>query len=156
MSKTWDFKEQLALGLKAQQEFMEFYHEPVVLATTLAYDFKVVSSGKKLELKADDWDHEETENFFFERWSDVHKEKPGGPWQSRKKRADVFVYLFSRNGIYYQFNDIKRLCKVLEQIVRREKLGLIYIKNKGWFTAGYKIPRHMLEELYEVYEVPGI
>ena len=68
---------------------------------------------------------------------------------------DTFVYYFARNGIYYQFNDVKKLCKVLERIVREEKLQLVLIKNQGYRTAGYKVPRHLLAELYDVYEVPG-
>ena len=155
-SKVFDFKVQLAYGLQAQKDFHDIYHRPLVAADTLAYDFKVVSTGERLELKTDDWDHEKTENFFFERYSAWERQSPGGPWQSRSKRVNVFVYYFARNGIYYQFSDIKRLCKVLDRIIRKEKLGLVLIKNKGYHTAGYKVRRDLLEELYDVYEVPGI
>jgi hypothetical protein len=152
--KTFKFKEQLEYGLKAQQDFFDIYHKPLIAATTRAYDFKVVSSGKKLELKTDDWDHDETENFFFERYSVWEKESPGGPWQSRKKRVDLFVYYFARNQVYYEFSDLKLLCKVLERIVRKEKLRLVLIKNQGYYTAGYKIRRDLLQDLYTIYEVP--
>lgn len=152
--RVFSWKEQLAYGLQAQQDFHEIYHKPLTAASTFAYDFKVVSTGEKLELKTDDWDHEETPNFFFERFSVWEKQSPGGPWQSRRKRVDVFVYYFARNGIYYEFRDIKKLCKVLDRIIRQEKLGMILIKNQGYRTGGYKIRRDLLEELYEVYEVP--
>ena len=154
MTRTFKWKEQLEYGLKAQEDFFEIYHKPLIAASTRAYDFKVVSSGKKLELKTDDWDHEHTPNFFFERYSVWEKESPGGPWQSRAKRVDVFVYYFARNGIYYEFGDIKQLCKVLDQIVRKEKLQLVLIKNQGYRTAGYKVRRDLLQDLYDVYEVP--
>ena len=153
--KQFSWKVQLEYGKQAELDFMEIYHRPLTLATTFAYDFKVVKTGEKLELKTDDWDHEETPNFFFERFSVWEKESPGGPWQSRRKRVNTFVYYFARNGIYYQFNDVKKLCKVLEQIVRKEKLQLVLIKNQGYRTAGYKVPRHLLTELYDVYQVPG-
>lgn len=153
MSKTFDFKQQLEFGQQAERDFMECYHSPLVLATTFAYDFKLVECGSKLELKTDDYCHDKTPNFFFERWSDVHKKKPGGPWQSRKKRADIFCYYFIRNGIYYQFNDIKLLCKELNTYIKDNKLGYIPVRNKGWITAGYKIPREEMSHLYDVYEI---
>jgi hypothetical protein len=155
-AKVFSWKEQLAYGLQAQKDFHDIYHRAITAATTLAYDFKVVSTGEKLELKTDDWDHEITPNFFFERWSVWEKERPGGPWQSRAKRVDCFVYYFARNRVYYEFRDVKALCKALDRIIRKEKLGLVMIKNQGYHTAGYKIPRHLLEDLYDVYEVPGI
>ena len=155
-NKVYTWEQQLAYGLQAQQDFHDIYHRPLTAATTFAYDFKVVRTGEKLELKTDDWDHESTPNFFFERWSNWEKQTPGGPWQSRAKRVDCLVYYFARNGIYYEFRDIKKLCKVLDRIIRQEKLGLVLIKNRGYRTGGYKIPRHLVEDLYEVYEVPGI
>jgi len=151
--KTFKFKEQLEYGLQAQAKFHDIYHEPLVAATTLRYDFKRVKDGKKLELKTDDWDHSSTENFFFERFSVWEKGSPGGPWQSRKHSVDVFVYYFARNEIYYEFDDIKLLCKELERIVRKEKLRLVLIKNQGYYTAGYKIKRKWVTDLCDVYEV---
>jgi len=153
MSKVFDFKKQLEFGQQAERDFMEFYHEPLVLATTFAYDFKLVESGNKLELKTDDYCHTKTPNFFFERWSDYHKKKPGGPWQSRKKRADIFCYYFARNNIYYQFDNIKLLCKELDTYIKDNKLGFVMVRNKGWITAGYKIPREAVAHLYEIYEI---
>lgn len=150
--KTFKFKEQLAYGLQAQQDFFDIYHRPLIEANTRAYDFKVVATGEKLELKTDDWDHDKTENFFFERYSVWEKESPGGPWQSRRKRVDVFIYYFARNQIYYEFCDIKLLCKELERIIRREKLRLVLIKNQGYYTAGYKVKREWVLDLCDVYE----
>ena len=153
MTRQFTWKEQLAYGLKAQEEFFDIYHTPLVASPTFAYDYRVVRTGKKLELKTDDWDHGETPNFFFERYSVWEKQSPGGPWQSRRKRVDIFVYYFARNQIYYQFNDVKLLCKVLDRIVRKKKLGLVLIKNQGYYTAGYIVKREWLAELYDVYEV---
>jgi len=151
--KVWSFKTQLALGQQAEKEFLEHYHEPLILATTRSYDFLVVGSGDKLELKTDDWNHDETPNFFMERWSNWHEEKPGGPWQSRRKSVDRFCYYFSSNGIYYEFNDIKLLCKEIEKVVKKNKIQPILIRNQAWFTAGYKIPRELLAHLYTRHQV---
>jgi hypothetical protein len=154
MSKrTFSWKTQLEYGLEAQARFHDIYHEPLILADTLRYDFKRVKDGKKLELKTDDWDHNKTENFFFERYSVWEKESPGGPWQSRKHSVDLFVYYFARNQVYYEFSDVKKLCKELERIVRREKLGLVMIRNNGYNTAGYKVKREWVLDLCDVYEV---
>lgn len=153
MSKTFDFQKQLEFGQQAERDFMQCYHRPIVPATTLSYDFKVVECGSKLELKTDDYNHDATPNFFFERWSDYHKKKPGGPWQSRKKRADVFCYYFIRNNVYYEFSDIKLLCKTLEAYIKDKKLGFVMVRNKGWVTAGYKIPRDAVMHLCDIYEI---
>lgn len=153
MSKMFDFKKQLEFGQQAERDFMECYHTPIIPATTLSYDFKVVECGSKLELKTDDYNHDDTPNFFFERYSDLHKKKPGGPWQSRKKRADIFCYYFIRNGIYYQFEDIKLLCKTLDTYIKDNKLSYVAVRNKGWITSGYKIPREDIAHLYDVYEI---
>lgn len=156
--KVWSFKTQLAFGKQAEKEFLEHYHEPIILSTTRSYDFKVVASGEKLELKTDDWDHEKTPNFFLERYSNWHELSPGGPWQSRKKSVDRFCYYFSRNGIYYEFRDIKLLCKEVEKLVKKNKIQPILIRNQAWFTAGYKLPREWLEHLYTRHQVnpPGL
>jgi len=152
MSKVWNFKEQLALGQQSEKEFLEHYYEPLILAPTRSYDFISVSSGAKIELKTDDWDHDKTPNFFMERYSIWHDKKPGGPWQSRKKRADRFCYYFSRNGIYYEFSDIKLLCKELEKIIKKNKIQPILIKNQAWYTSGFKIRRDLLSHLYVVHK----
>lgn len=109
------------------------------------HDFKL-STGETLELKTDSYDHSKTKNFFFERWSNAAKHKPGGPYQALKNGTDLFAYLFMQNGFLYLF-DTKKLVDTLEPIVA--DLKLIDISNKTWTTQGYKVPRALLKEIYE-------
>lgn len=150
MTDAWDFKDQLVVGDRGQELFIQYYHEPLVIYPPHKADFQVVSSSKLLELKTDTYNIEKTPYFFMERWSDVHQEKPGGPWQSKKNKVDLFCYMFVRHNIYFEFTSIPALCKELDGLTA--KMGLVYIKNKGWVTAGYKVPRDALKHLYKEYQ----
>jgi hypothetical protein len=143
----WDFKKQLTVGDRGEELFMEHYHSPLIVYPEHKADFKRVSDGKLVELKTDTYNMEKTPNFFWERWGDVHKEKPGGPWRALADRVPIFVYMFVRHNVYYEFSDLKALCKLLDQLT--EKKGMIYIKNRNWITGGYAIPRELVKHLYK-------
>ena len=149
MSK-FDFKEQLAVGSRGEELFLEYYPTKITIHAEHAYDFDCVKTGAKIELKTDTYNIEKTDNFFLERYSDVHKKSPGGPWQSIEKGVTVFCYYFVRNNIWFQFNDLPALIERANELTANQ--GLVYIKNKGWVTAGYKVKREDLEDLYDVWE----
>ncbi len=151
-----DWKADLDFGKKAEMDFSLGYHQPIVPSSNLKWDFVSVSEGKRIELKTDDYEHSKTPNFFLERYSDVHKETPGGPWRARKHGVHVFCYYFIRDGIYYEFKNVKEMCKVADKYVKDKKLGLVYIKNRAWITGGYKIPRELLEDVMTKHEIRGV
>lgn len=146
-NKVFDFKEQLVMGSRGEELFMEYYHSPLVVYPEHKADFKRISDGKLVELKCDSYNLLKTPNFFFERWSDVHKEKPGGPWRARKDRVGVYCYMFVRHNVYFEFEDVKALTDILDKLTAGK--GMIYVKNKGWVTGGYIVPRDAVAHLYK-------
>lgn len=149
MSTKFDFKEQIKVGDRGQELFLQNYHSPLVVFPEHKADFKRVSDGKLVELKTDTYNMEKTPNFFWEYLSDIQKLKPGGPWQSRMHRVPVFCYMFVRHNVYYEF-DTKELVKFLTPIAEEihAKNKLLWIKNKGWITGGFTYPREAMKHLY--------
>lgn len=153
--KVWDFQKQLKLGTQGEELFIQYYHEPLIIYPKRRADFKTIKEGLLVELKSDSYNMEKTPYFFMERWSDFHKKKPGGPWQSRSKRVDRFCYYFVKHDCYFEFKDIRKLTDKLDELTSKQ--GLVFVKNKGWVSAGYKVKRDDLKELYTChrFEVKG-
>jgi len=149
MADNWDFKAQLEVGDRGEQLFLEHYPRKLTIYPERAYDF-TCSSGAKIELKTDTYNMEKTENFFMERYSDVHRETVGGPWRAAGDDVDIFCYYFVRHNTWFQFNDIPALVERLNELTTGK--GLVYIKNRGWVTGGYKVKRDELEDLFDVWE----
>lgn len=149
-SKTFDFKKQLTLGDRGESLFMERYPRKLEIYPGREYDFVVKSSREKIELKTDSFNMLKTPNFFFERYSDIQSKKPGGPWRAAEDKVDIFCYYFVRFNMWYEFRDLPELIKVLDKYT--EKKGMIWIKNKGWTTGGFTVPRDLLEPYYTIYE----
>lgn len=147
--KVFDFKEQLALGNRAEELFLLYYHEPITLHTTFSADFRSIASGDLIELKTDTYNMDKTPNFFWERWSDVANQKPGGPWQSQANRVKRYCYMFSRHNTYFEFTNLRKLTGRLEKMTKGKYA--IAVKNKGWITSGYPLPREDFADLYEQY-----
>lgn len=148
--KRWDFKEQLQLGDRGEQLFLERYPRKLEIFPGREYDFTVKSSREKLELKTDSYNMDKSDNFFFERFSDVARETPGGPWRAAKDSVDIFCYYFVRHNLWFEFRDLPALTKKLDEMTKKQ--GLVYIKNRGWTTAGYKVNRESLSEFYSVWQ----
>lgn len=144
MTKVFDFKEQLKIGDAGEQLLLEHYKGPKLsLFPGREYDFDR-ADGLRVELKSDSYKN--SRNFFFERYSDYEKKKPGSVWQSVGK-ADVFVYMFVNERVYYEFSDLPLLLSTLDDITRN--MYAVLIRNKGWTASGYKVPRSKLEHLYQ-------
>lgn len=154
MTKTFGWEEQLDIGHSGEQLLLHGYHEPLVFASVLTYDFRGVTDGRKIELKTDTFSMSETPNFFMERWSrDDEKRHPGGPWRARRSRVDTFVYLFIRDGIYFEFRDIKALCSKLDEWIDATGAKERRIRNKHFVTVGYTVPRDILLDLCKQYKL---
>lgn len=145
-NKVFDFAEQNKVGKKGEQFVKKHWPVPLRKLEGKGPDFLDLD-GNLLEVKTDSYDMEKSVNFFVEKYSDLNKRKPGGPWQAIEKGSTVFIYLFITNKTWYVFKDIPALVAKLE--VLTEKMGMVYIKNRAWTTAGYKIKRASLADLYE-------
>lgn len=146
MAKVYTWKEQLEKGTKAEKLFLDLCHLRLTKSDTRDYDF-VTRDGRRVELKTDFYGELRSENFFIERWSVVEQEKPGGPWQSKDKKVDLFIYLYADTGTYYVFNDLKTLCKTVEKL----SLPLVFVRNKGYNGGGFKVPREDIRHLCRRY-----
>lgn len=145
----FDFQKQLAVGDRGEELFLEHYPKKITIHPGRDGDFIETNSGKKIELKTDTYNIDKTPNFFIERFSCIDKQSPGSVWQALDHGCSIFCYMFVRHNIWFQFNDLPKLIERLESLT--EKMGMIYIKNRGWVTGGYKLPRTSLEDLYDEY-----
>lgn len=148
-NKTWSFKDQIEVGTRGEELFLEYYHSPIVVYPKHAADFQLVNTGQLLELKSDTYNMDKTPNFFIERWSDIENKKPGSIWQSHKKGVEIFCYMFVRHNTYFEFRDLPALIERLDSITK--DMYLHHIKNRGWITGGYRVPRELLKDLYTQY-----
>lgn len=139
--KVFDFNKDLADGLKDQARFWAKTKRELDLVPvthTQAYDFTNSAKDIAVELKTDSYD---SSNFFFERYSSIQAQTPGGPWQSHGKNVDVLFYWFKNKQLepYYGFA-LSELIEFLDCYVKKNKPRLIEVKNKGYTTGGYLIP----------------
>jgi hypothetical protein len=134
-----NFKKSLAIGHQGEQAFMLLWPD-LKRTDGRTHDF-VLPDGSTLELKTDQYDMHSTTNFFIERWSDIHTQKPGGPWQSK---ATLFAYYFIKNGTAFIFNTAQ-----LVEYLNTQEYRPINIANKSWTTVGYKVSRASLEHLIQ-------
>lgn len=148
MKKVHDFKKSLKRGEKGEKKFLEVCGWQLKKLPGKGPDYKIKGRRKYVELKTDYY--KSHENFFMERWSSIEDNKPGGPWQALEKGSDYFCYYFIKHDVWYKFKT-KELVKLLNKVT--EKMGLIYVRNKGWTTGGYKVPRQLLEKIYEEIEI---
>lgn len=148
MSKTFDFKEQLKVGSRGEELFLKYYPEKIYIHPERDGDF-ITEDGKKIELKTDDYNMDKTDNFFIERYSDLNKKSPGSVWQAKGHHCDIFVYYFVRHNTWFIFKDLDKLINRLEELTKGK--GMVYIRNKAWTTAGYKVKRDDLKDLFEQY-----
>ena len=149
MTKTWSFKEQIAVGDEGQRLFLKNYHTPITEYVPHAADFQVVSTGQLVELKTDTYSMAKTPNFFIERWSDIGSKKPGSVWQSVEKGVTIFCYMFLNDRTYFEFVDLPALVSRLDTLT--DGAYLMAIKNRGWTTGGYRVKRSDLKDLYTQY-----
>lgn len=150
--KVFDFRKQLKFGQEAEELFQKYYPRRLEPAKDLTYDFLISSSRQKLELKTDSYNMLKTGNFFMERFSDVRKRSPGGPWRSVKDKIDIFCYLFSQNRTWFEFRKIPELVEELNILTKDTQMT--YVKNRTWVTGGFLVPREKLLNLCTVWEFP--
>lgn len=149
-SKTFRFQDQLRVGDIGEKLFIDNYPSNLEIYEGREWDFNCLDSGKRIEIKADTYDVNKTENFFFEYISNDNKGTPGGPWRAKKDKVDIFCYVFVKNGYCYEFGDVRGLIKRLDWLIK--DLKEIKVKNPGYMTIGYKVPRSEVEDLYHLWK----
>lgn len=143
-NKVFDFDEQMELGDLGEKLFKEEYKSiSPVKSEDLNYDFN--TSEGTVELKTDSYCMHRTKNFFMEKFSDNNNKNLGGPWRAFSHNVDYFVYLFVEQNTYFWFEP-EKLCLFLDDYIK--DLSYINVKNKGWTTVGYKIPREALKNVW--------
>ncbi len=147
--KVFDFKAQIEVGNQGEAWLRANYHmQPLqkVDKTSPVGDF-LRTDGKIIEIKTDTYPLARTPNFFFEYYSDLHAKSLGGPWRAYEKGADIFLYFYTSDGVYYEFEDLQALVRITDEIIKAKKLRPIYIPNRGWTTTGYKIEREWVRRV---------
>lgn len=115
-------------------------------AGILGPDFWDESMGM-VEVKVDMYP-KDTGNFFWERYSSLTTKREGGAHRSLLEGIDVLCYYITVTGTVYYFNDMQALVIRIDDYVKRKKPRLHYIKNQGYTTAGYALPRLHFSDLY--------
>lgn len=143
MGKPFDFNTQLVAGNEGESDFVKYYaDEGPVKSSDRSYDF-LLANGKKVELKTDTYDMNDTMNFFMEMFGNVADSKIGGPWRALQDGVDFFVYYFPKNKIFFWF-ETTTLCKALDVVIAGNYIKPKEIRNKGWTTLGYAVPRESI------------
>lgn len=141
---SFKFSPMLRVGAVGETLFFESHCDELVREDGRLRDFSYKLSGDGVELKTDMWDMKATPNFFMERYSNVEKQSPGGPFQSLANGTRYFIYFYLSNLTYYVF-DTKSLCEFLEANAHtfEEKL----VENQKYSTLGYRVPREAVAHL---------
>lgn len=141
MTKTFDFKEQLAIGAAGESLFLQFNPDLTRLDGKKG-DF-VGFSGRKIELKTESRTTKETANFFIERYRNDVSCAAGGPWQAKEHEVYYLVYMFADGVVYWL-----KVAELIEWLEAHEKDYKKHrIPNKGWAAIGWLVPRASVEHL---------
>ena len=141
--RTPNFKKDLKIGADGEATFQRRFQVAITKESGKGRDFTVSNKvGSGLELKTDTYD---SKNFFFERWSDVTNQKPGGPWQANA-HSKYLAYYFVNKNIYYLF-DLATLVPFLEKYIAEKKPRPIEVRNRKYTTVGYALPIADFEHL---------
>lgn len=149
--KVFDFNTQLLVGNEGERIFFDAYHnQPLTKIDNHFADF-ATKEGKIVELKTDTYPMEKTKNFYFERWSDFGKQKPGSVWQSLPMGVEILCYLFLVNKVYFEFTDLPQLQLMLDDYIKNK--SYIIVRNKWGVSHGYKVPREVLQPLWKAFYI---
>lgn len=135
--KTFGFKTQLGIGARGEARFATWYAPSNVTQTNGRRGDFASNAGLIIEVKSDSYTTARTMNFFMERYGNVEKLKPGGPYQSVEHGCTYFVYSFA-DGHTYWF-ELETLLPWLEANIETYKAR--FIQNRGYSGMGYLVPR---------------
>jgi hypothetical protein len=152
--KVFTFKEQIEVGNKGEAWLKANYH----MQPLQKLDYKSAigdfmrPDGKIIEIKTDTYPLARTQNFFLEYYSNLQKKSIGGPWRTFEHGADIFLYLFSSDNVYFESTNVLSLVREADEIIKRKKLRQVYIHNQGYTTTGYKVERELLKDHFTEYK----
>lgn len=143
----YNFKKDLKRGDAGEAEFGKIFPVSLIKNTNkYGVDFIIPSLEKTLELKTE---YYVSDNFFFERYGDIDKKTPGGPWRALIEHADYYCHYFPKMNSYYVF-DTQELVFELDRLVEgRNLLKHVNQGNNGaYVSGGYLIPKTWVSKLY--------
>ena len=142
-NKTFDFKKQLKVGARGEELFLSLYPQ-ITKADGIKYDFTM--GDKTIELKTDTYSMDKTPNMFMEHLSDTkNTEKVGGPWRALNDGVTYFAYMYIEQKQVFWFHP-KELVDFMNEYIKQASYKVI--RNKGWTSIGYAVPREKLKHLF--------
>lgn len=148
----FDFKKQYAVGQQGAAVFEAHWPSRVLHHEDRRGPDYVDARGRIIELKCDTYSMTDTPHAFLERWGNLQRGTPGGPWAASEKGCTTFVYLYLPDRVWLVFEDLGALVKRLDLVTRQMKP--VRIANKSWVTVGFKVPRSELTDLYREEQLP--
>lgn len=140
----FDFDKQFSIGEKGEQLIARCFG----WQRLSGYGADLLTpKGARIELKTDSYASTATNNFFIERYGDIRKQSPGGPWKAQRDRCAAFLYLFWPDKVLYGFK-VRQLLQYLE--ARLDHYETRIIANKTWKTGGYLVPQWELKPLAKI------
>ena len=140
-NKMFKFKEQQSVGDRGESIFLDKYLEYEKLDKKNDYDFVHPKTGVKVELKTDTYKLDATLNHFIERFSDDNSFKDGGPYRCKEKNT-MFVYYHINDDQAFFYDPIE-LVKIVDANFKDKRFTKV--RNGGYYTLGYKVPRDLLK-----------
>ena len=139
--KVFTFQKQLGIGSAGENLFLQRYKGST---KTDGRKSDLTFQEKLVELKTDTYSMERTSNFFMEHYGSIEGQKIGGPWRAAQDDVHYFVYLYIEQQAFYWFES-KPLVKFLDTYIKQLKPKTV--RNKGYTTLGYAVPRAGVDHL---------
>lgn len=139
------FQRSLSMGKLGETLFYQAHQGTLTETDGRRGDF-LHRDGYTVELKTDFYSMKKTENFFFERWSDMAAGSPGGVWQATEHGASKYVYFFVQDLTYFEFDTAALLARI-EELAAKDALQKRTVRNASWSTEGYLVPRDLVADL---------
>lgn len=122
----------------------------------LTKEHALIPNPVKIEVKSDNhpkalaaFTSNTTPNEFHERYSNLDKQSPGGPWQALEHNCPVFMYFFTCGDVrLLSIYNTEKLITRLEDIIDSGKYKGHKVFNKTYLTWGFAIPRTELSDLH--------
>lgn len=142
----------LARGDVGEKDFLNTFPLYRKIDDSQMYEADFVDpAGNTIELKTDYYSMQKTPNLAVERYSNIEKGTPGGPYRHSDKLTH-WVYYYKKNGVFL-FYDALQLIEVIEEL----EPTLVTVKNSTYTTGIYLIPRREVEEcLTQVIKLPSV
>ena len=138
------FNASLARGQLGEMLYYQAHEGKLEKLDGFKSDFKMVETGELIELKTDFYTMSKTQNFFFERYSNLEKGSPGGPYQAQVNGSNLFVYFYVNDMTFYEFKT-DDLVAALDKLIPTLKPS--DVKNSTYVTRGYLIPRGIIKDI---------